>query len=108
MVSLATSHLRSKNYAEAEHLLRTSLQIMGKTAGPDEQAVSFPMLHLAVTLYHLKRDEEAEQVALEALRIRQKAFGEDSLPVGKSSNQIIMCLHLFKPEAEKRLTLVFN
>ena len=85
MINLATSHLRSKNYAEAEHLLRTSLQIMAKTVRSDDQAMTFPMLHLAVTLYHLRRDEEAEQLALEALNIRENAFGKDSLPVGKSS-----------------------
>lgn len=82
LINLATSHSRSKNYAEAERLLRTSLEIMGKTVGPDDQSITFPMLHLAVTLYHLKRDEEAEQLALEALHIREKAFGKDSLPVG--------------------------
>lgn len=43
------------------------------------------MLHLAVTLYHLKNDEEAEKLALEVLRIREKAFGKNSLPVGKPS-----------------------
>ncbi|KAM1142287.1 hypothetical protein ACFX19_042833 [Malus domestica] len=45
------------------------------------------MLHLAVTLYHLKRDEEAEQLALEALRIREKAFGK-----GLPSLEALDCL----------------
>lgn len=81
--NLATSYSRSKNFVEAEHLLRTSLGIMRKTVGPDDQSISFPMLDLAVTLYQLKRNEEAEQLALEVLRIREKAFGKDSLPVGK-------------------------
>lgn len=83
MINLATSYSRSKNYAEAEHLLRKSLQIMVKHKGADDQSISFPMLHLAVTLYHLQNDEEAEKLALEVLRIREKAFGENSLPVGK-------------------------
>jgi hypothetical protein len=56
---------------------------MIKHKGTDNQSISFPMLHLAVTLYHLKNDEEAEKLALEVLRIREKAFGVDSLPVGK-------------------------
>ena len=68
---------------EAERLLRTNLEIMRKTVGPDDQSITFPMLHLAVTLYNLKRDEEAEQLALEVLHIREKSFGKDSLPVGK-------------------------
>lgn len=89
MINLATSYSRSKNYAEAEHLLRRSLEIMIKQKGTDDQSISFPMLHLAVTLYHLKQDEEAEKFALEALRIRQKAFGEDSLPVGKFSRPLL-------------------
>lgn len=83
LLNLAASYSRSKNFVEAEHLLRTSLEIMRKTVGPDDQSISFPMLHLAVTLYHLKQNEEAEQLALEVLRIREKAFGKDSLPVGK-------------------------
>lgn len=82
LINLATSHSRSKNYVEAERLLRTSLQVLEKTVAPDDQSITFPMLHLAVTLYHLKRDEEAEQLALQALHIREKAFGKDSLPVG--------------------------
>lgn len=83
MMNLATSYSQSKNYVEAERLLRRSLRIMIKKMGTDDQSITFPMLHLAVTLYHLKQDEEAEKFALEALRIRKKAFGEDSLPVGK-------------------------
>lgn len=83
MMNLATSYSRSKNYVEAEHLLRRSLKIMTKMRESDDQSITFPMLLLAVTLYHLKQDEEAEQFALEVLRIREKAFGVDSLPVGK-------------------------
>lgn len=66
---------------------------MAKTVEPDDQSITFPMLHLAVTLYHLRRDEEAEQLALEVLRIRENAFGEDSLPVGKS--WFFMSIQLF-------------
>lgn len=84
LVNLATSYSQSKNFVEAERLLRTSLEIMIKTVSPDDQSITFPMLHLAVTLYRLNRDEEAEQLALEVLRIREKAFGIYSLPVGKA------------------------
>ncbi|GAV89089.1 TPR_10 domain-containing protein/TPR_12 domain-containing protein [Cephalotus follicularis] len=88
LVNLATSYFLSKNFVEAECLLRTSLDIMMKTVGHDDPSVTFPMLHLAITLYHLNRDEEAEQLALEVLSIRQKAFGKDSLPVG----EVLDCL----------------
>lgn len=54
-----------------------------KTVGPEDQAITFPMLNLAVTLYHLKRDDEAEQLTSEVLRIREETFGKESLPVGK-------------------------
>lgn len=83
LLNLATSYSQSKNYVEAERLLRACLDIMTTTVGPDDQSITFPMLHLAVTLYSLNRDEEAEQLALEALSLREKAFGKDSLPVGK-------------------------
>ncbi|XP_062153907.1 uncharacterized protein LOC133862057 isoform X2 [Alnus glutinosa] len=89
LLNLAASYSRSKNFVEAERLLRTSLEIMRKTVGPDDQAISFPMLHLAVTLYHLKQNEEAEQLALEVLRIREKAFGKDSLPVGEALDCLV-------------------
>ncbi|OVA08244.1 Tetratricopeptide repeat-containing domain [Macleaya cordata] len=81
LINLATSYSRSKNYAEAERLLRTSLQIMRKTGEPSNQSITVPMLHLAVTLYHLKRDEEAERLALEVVRIREEAFGQESILV---------------------------
>lgn len=83
LINLATSYSKSKNFVEAERLLRTSLEIMMKTVEPDDASISFPMLHLAVTLFHLKRDEDAEELALQVLHIREKAFGKDSLPVGK-------------------------
>uniref|UniRef100_A0A2N9IVN1 MalT-like TPR region domain-containing protein n=1 Tax=Fagus sylvatica TaxID=28930 RepID=A0A2N9IVN1_FAGSY len=89
LLNLATSYSRSKNFVEAERLLRTSLEIMRKTVGPDDQSITFPMLHLAVTLYNLKRDEEAEQLALEVLQIREKAFGKDSLPVGEALDCLV-------------------
>lgn len=83
LINLATSYSRSKDYVQAEHLLRTSLEIMTKTVRSDDPSITFPMLHLAVNLYHLRRDEEAEELAMKALQIREKAFGKDSLPVGK-------------------------
>ena len=90
LINLATSYSQSKNYVEAERLLRTSLEIMMKSVRPDDSSITFPMLHLAVTLYRLNQDEEAEQLALEVLRIREKAFGKDSLPVGKPSCPFII------------------
>lgn len=82
LVNLATSYSRYKNFVEAERLLSISLQIMMKTVPPDDQSLTFPMLHLAITLYNLNRDEEAEKLALDVLRIREKAFGRESLPTG--------------------------
>ncbi|XP_065877220.1 uncharacterized protein [Euphorbia lathyris] len=84
LLNLATSYSQSKNYVEAERLLRACLEIMKKTVSPDDQSITFPMLHLAATLCSLNRDEEAEQLALEVLRIREKAFGKDSVPVGEA------------------------
>ncbi|KAF2317349.1 hypothetical protein GH714_020558 [Hevea brasiliensis] len=89
LLNLATSYSQSKNFVEAERLLRISLDIMAKTVSPEDQSITFPMLHLAVTLYHLNRDEEAEQLALKVLRIREKAFGKDSLPVGEALDCLI-------------------
>ncbi|XP_037496036.1 nephrocystin-3 isoform X3 [Jatropha curcas] len=89
LLNLATSYSESKNFVEAERLLRISLEIVKKTVSPDDQSVSFPMLHLAVTLYNLNRDEEAELLALEVLHIREKAFGKDSLPVGEALDCLV-------------------
>jgi len=90
LINLATSYSQSKNYVQAERLLRTSLEIMMKSVRPDDSSITFPMLHLAVTLYRLNQDKEAEQLTLEVLRIREKAFGKDSLPVGKPSFPFII------------------
>ncbi|XP_024029789.1 LOW QUALITY PROTEIN: uncharacterized protein LOC112094053 [Morus notabilis] len=103
MINLATSLLHSKNYPEAEHLLRTSLQIMAKTVKPDDQSITFPMLRLAVTLYHLRHDEEAEQLALEALRIRKNAFGKDSLPVAEALDCLVSIQARLKTDNEMLL-----
>lgn len=56
---------------------------MMKKAPPDDPLISYPMLHLAVALYNLNRDDEAEKLALEVLRIREIAFGNESPLVGK-------------------------
>ncbi|KAF8379741.1 hypothetical protein HHK36_029189 [Tetracentron sinense] len=101
LLNLATSYSHSKNFAEAERLLRTSLRIMMKAVGPDHQSITFPMLHLAVTLFHLKRDEEAEHLALEAVRIREEAFGKESLPVGEAVDCLVSIqTRLGKDDAE--------
>ncbi|KAL6541491.1 hypothetical protein OROGR_010977 [Orobanche gracilis] len=89
LIILATSYSRSKNFAEAERLLRLSLQIMMKTVAPDDPSITFPMLHLAVTLYNLHRDEEAERLAMDVLCIREKAFGKESLPVGEALDCLV-------------------
>ncbi|KAK4734724.1 hypothetical protein R3W88_008985 [Solanum pinnatisectum] len=89
LVNLATSYSQSKLFAEAERLLRMSLQIMFKNVSPDDQTITFPMLHLAVTLYNLNCNEEAEKHALEVLRIRERAFGENSLPVGEALDCLV-------------------
>ncbi|XP_072985524.1 uncharacterized protein [Typha latifolia] len=89
LLNLATSHSRSKNFVEAERLLRTCLHIMSRALGPNDQALTVPLLHLAVTLYHLKQNEEAEVLALEALRIREDAFGMESLPVGEALDCLV-------------------
>ncbi|KAK0592901.1 hypothetical protein LWI29_027493 [Acer saccharum] len=89
LLNLATSYSRSKNFVESERLLRTGLEIMSKSVSPDDPSITFPMLHLGITLYHLNRNEEAEQIVLEVLRIREKAFGKDSLPVGEALDCLV-------------------
>ncbi|KAL2558740.1 Tetratricopeptide repeat (TPR)-like superfamily protein [Forsythia ovata] len=89
LVNLATSYSQSKNFVEAECSLRRSLQIMMETVPPDDQSITFPMLHLAITLYNLHRDEEAEKLALDVLRIREKAFGRESLPTGEALDCLV-------------------
>ncbi|XP_051126446.1 uncharacterized protein LOC127248238 isoform X2 [Andrographis paniculata] len=89
LVNLATSHSRSKNFAEAERLLQIGLQIMMKAAPADDPSITFPMLHLAVALCNLHRDEEAKKLALDALLIREKAFGKESLPVGETLDYLV-------------------
>lgn len=89
ILNLATSYFRSKNFSEAERLLRTCLHIMSKTVDPGDQSITVPMLDLAVTLYHLNEDEEAENLALEVLQIREKLFGKESLPVGEALDCLV-------------------
>ncbi|MCL7041331.1 hypothetical protein MKW94_000653 [Papaver nudicaule] len=92
LINLASSYSRSKNYAEAERLLRSSLQIMRKAVELIDQSISVSMLHLVVTLYHLSWDDEADHLALEVVRIRGEAFGKDSLFVGPRKKK---CLTVF-------------
>ncbi|KAL8550932.1 hypothetical protein ACS0TY_000127 [Phlomoides rotata] len=97
LVNLATLYSRSKNYAEAERLLRISLQIMMKNVPPEDPSITFPMLHLAVTLYNLHHDDEAERLTADVLLIREKAFGNESLPVGEALD----CLVSIRSRLEK-------
>ena len=83
MYNLGTSYLRSNDYVEAENFSRKSMEIFAKVKGPQHKAITIPMLPLAVTLHHLGRYEEAEKLALEALQIRENAFGKDSGHAGK-------------------------
>ncbi|KAM0939526.1 putative tetratricopeptide-like helical domain superfamily [Dioscorea sansibarensis] len=89
LLNLATSYSRSKNFVEAERLLRMSLHIISQKVGPEDNSITIPMLHLAVVLYHLKQDEEAETLALEAVRIRETTFGKESLPVGEALDCLV-------------------
>ncbi|KMZ66141.1 hypothetical protein ZOSMA_2G01530 [Zostera marina] len=89
IINLATSHSHSKNLAEAERLLRVGLRLISKTVGVKDQSITVPMLHLAIVLYNLKRDKEAERYALEALNIREEAFGMQSLPVAEALDCVI-------------------
>ncbi|KAI4330968.1 hypothetical protein MLD38_029204 [Melastoma candidum] len=88
-VNLASSYSRAKNFVEAERLLRTGLNILTAKVGPEDPYISFPMLNLSVVLYHLERDLEAEKLATEALHIRERAFGKDSVPVGEALDCLI-------------------
>ncbi|XP_026457886.1 nephrocystin-3-like isoform X2 [Papaver somniferum] len=106
LINLATSYSRSKNYAEAERLLRSGLQIMRKTVELNEQSISVPMLHLAVTLYHLRQDDEAEHLTSEVVRIREEAFGKDSLLVGEALDCLISIQSRLGKDDEKVLGLL--
>ncbi|CAN1175500.1 Nphp3 [Linum perenne] len=91
-----------KIFVEAERLLRTSLEIKRRNGNPEDPSITFPMLQLAVTLYQLKRDEEAEQLALDALHIRQKAFGNNSMPAGEAMDCLV-CIQSRLGKAESEL-----
>ncbi|GMH29622.1 hypothetical protein Nepgr_031465 [Nepenthes gracilis] len=89
LINLATSYSYSKNFGDAERLLRMSLRVIMKTVGPDDPSITFPMLHLAIALYNLNRDKEAESLVLKVLRAREAAFGEKSLPVGEALDCLV-------------------
>lgn len=89
LLNLATSYSQSKNYSDAEHLLRTCLKILSMRVDPGDQSITVPMLHLAVTLYSLNKDEEAEYLALEVVQLREKSYGKESLPVGEALDCLV-------------------
>ncbi|XP_031499556.1 uncharacterized protein LOC116263877 isoform X2 [Nymphaea colorata] len=88
LLNLAASYSRSKNFVEAERLLRSSIRILVDAVGVAHPSVAVPMLDLSVALYHLHKNEEAETVALQALSIREEAYGRQSLLVG----EVLDCL----------------
>ncbi|GAA0152328.1 hypothetical protein LIER_37467 [Lithospermum erythrorhizon] len=89
LINLASSYSRSKIFPEAERLLSLGLRIMMKTVPPDDPSLTFPMLHLAIILYNMNRDQEAEELALDVIRIRESAFGNESLPVGEALDCLV-------------------
>ncbi|KAG0493973.1 hypothetical protein HPP92_004967 [Vanilla planifolia] len=98
LINLATSYFRSKDFAEAERLLRTGLQIMSKD--PKDQSVL--MLHLAVTLYHLRQDEEAEKLALEVVQVREESFERNLYPLGSANSGRWQRCIVFGTKGEER------
>lgn len=89
LLNLATSYSQSKNYNEAERLLRICLRILSTSVDRDDQSITDPMLRLAIILYRLNRDEEAENLALEVVRLRENSYGKESLPVGEALDCLV-------------------
>ncbi|KAH9606482.1 hypothetical protein KSS87_016426 [Heliosperma pusillum] len=105
-VNLATSYSLSKDYGEAERLLRMSLRVLMKSVGPDDPSITFPMLQLAVTLSNLQRDKEAERLTVEVLRIREAAFGKESPPVGEALDCLVSIQTRLGEDDDKLLELM--
>ncbi|KAL2650605.1 hypothetical protein R1flu_018733 [Riccia fluitans] len=90
----------AEHYAEigelkkSEAALRRSLQLLMSSVGPDAPQVSI-ILQLLAQLLHGQpdRQEEAEPLARECLRIREKAFGKDHISVGEACSFLASILH---------------
>ncbi|MFI6319442.1 tetratricopeptide repeat protein [Nonomuraea sp. NPDC050556] len=76
MVNLADAHRYSGDAGTSEELLREALELARGAVG---DMVSFPLQHLGKTLGELGRVEEAREVLLEALALRQ---GQPELVAG--------------------------
>ncbi|KAK6926032.1 hypothetical protein RJ641_007751 [Dillenia turbinata] len=131
LLNLATSYSRSKNFAEAERLLRTSLRTMMKTVGPKDQSITFPMLHLAITLHHLnerklkdwasrlctsvkrhlkknlfqlarlRKDDELLELLKRVLKTQEKEYGHESEEVLETLKKIVFYLDKLGRKDEK-------
>ncbi|KAL3700967.1 hypothetical protein R1sor_018989 [Riccia sorocarpa] len=90
----------AEHYAEigelqkSEVALRRSLQLVLASVGPDAPQVSV-ILQLLAQLLHGQpdRQEEAEPLARESLRIREKYFGKDHISVGEACSFLASILH---------------
>ncbi|KAK8337800.1 hypothetical protein V6Z12_A09G209000 [Gossypium hirsutum] len=87
---------------EGRELLEECLLISEKRKGKEDPSLVTHYLNLAASYSQSKDfDEEAEKIALEALHIRKKAFGKDSLPVGEALDCLVSIQsRLGKGEAE--------
>jgi hypothetical protein len=68
---------------KAEKALRHSLQLLDSTVGPDSTQATV-VLQLLAALLHAQpdRQSEAEPLARQSVRIREKSFGKDHIAVG--------------------------
>jgi Flp pilus assembly protein TadD len=94
----ATLNLEGR-YAEAETLLRTTLEIKRRVLGPQHPETLRSMVNLATSLRLEGHNSDAEKLGREALEIRRRVLGPDHPDVGLSNYNLAIVV-----EAEGRRT----
>ncbi|BBM98946.1 hypothetical protein MPTK1_1g17440 [Marchantia polymorpha subsp. ruderalis] len=91
---LAEHYAENGEWIKSENALRKSLKILLANLGPDAPQVSV-VLQLLATLLHAQpdRQSEAEPLARESLRIREKAYGKHHISVAEACSFLASILH---------------
>ncbi len=103
--NLAALYLSQGKAAEAEPLLKRSLEIREKAFGPEHDSVALSLNNLAMYYFTQGRQAEAEPFLKRALEVREKLLGPESSDVAQSLNNLAEVYENQKKYAEAELML---
>lgn len=102
LAAQASILLKRGNYAEAEHLLKQSLEIASNALGTDHPQIAALLVKLGSLYFVQRRYTEAERHLRLSLKINEKVFGHDHLDVAANLEALAFALEKQHRDEEAR------